>query len=196
MSAAPASRYSIPAMMLHWLVALLIIANFSLGSYMPDLPLSPQKLQLFSYHKWIGITILLLFFFRVAVRLKFKPPALLPAPAWQHKAADYTHGLLYLLMLAIPLTGWMMSSAKGFPVVYFGVLPLPDLVAKNKELGEFLKGVHWALNLGLFLLVGMHVAAALKHHLIDRDDTLRRMLPRGKMSQNPAPSNPTSGNPS
>jgi len=203
-------------MTLHWLVALLIIANFSLGSYMPDLPLSPQKLAFFSYHKWIGITILLLFFLRFGVRLVIKPPPPLPAPAWQHKVAAVTHGLLYVLMFAIPLTGWMMSTAKGFPVVYFGVLPLPDLVAKNqvlgesfrqvliqlsvlplpdsvsreKELGELLKMVHWSLNLGLFLLVGMHVAAAFKHHFIDRDDTLRRMLPTRK---NAASSNTTSG---
>jgi len=84
---------------------------------------------------------------------------------------------LYILMFAIPLSGWLMSSALGFPVVLFGVLPLPDLIGKDKELGETLKGVHESLNYALLLLVVAHVGGALKHHLIDRDGTLVRMLP-------------------
>jgi cytochrome b561 len=101
-------------------------------------------------------------------------------PAWQHKVAEGTHHLLYLLMVLVPLSGWLMSSAKGFQTVYFGVLPLPDLVGKNPELGDLLKETHEALNFALLLLVGLHVAGALKHHLIDRDSTLRRMLPFGR----------------
>jgi cytochrome b561 len=101
-------------------------------------------------------------------------------PAWQHKVAEGTHHLLYLLMVLVPLSGWLMSSAKGFQTVYFGVLPLPDLVGKDKELGDLLKEAHEALNLALLVLVGLHVAGALKHHLIDKDATLRRMLPFGR----------------
>jgi cytochrome b561 len=91
--------------------------------------------------------------------------------------ATGTHVLLYMLLLAIPVTGWLMSSASGFPVVYFGVLPLPDLVAKDKSLADALKLVHYALNKTLLVLVVLHVAAALKHHVLDRDDVLVRMLP-------------------
>jgi cytochrome b561 len=171
-----ATRYSSPAVVLHWLVALLIFAVFPLGVYMHELPLSPDKLKLYSYHKWIGITVLLLVAVRLGWRLTHTPP---PLPgsiaAWQRRARAAVHGLLYLLMIAIPLSGWMMSSAKGFPVVWFGVLPLPDLVGKDKALGDLLTGVHQALNFTLLALVILHVAAALQHHFIERQPFLQRM---------------------
>jgi cytochrome b561 len=98
-------------------------------------------------------------------------------PAWQRKAAEATHVLLYLLMFAVPLSGWLMSSAKGFQTVWFGVLPLPDLLDKNQELGDLLQQVHMLLNFTMAALVIAHLGAALKHHFIDRDDVLARMLP-------------------
>ncbi|NML26910.1 cytochrome b [Zoogloea dura] len=175
-----APRYSGPAIAAHWLIAALILVAFPLGVYMHDLPLSPNKLKLYSYHKWIGITVLLLFVPRILWRITHRPPAALPMPAWQHKIAEGTHHLLYLLMFLVPLTGWLMSSAKGFQVVYFGVLPLPDLIGKSEELGDLFKEVHEALNWALLVLVGLHVAGALKHVILDKDGTLRRMLPFGK----------------
>jgi len=169
-------RYTTPAIVLHWLVALLIFVGFPLGVYMHELPLSPTKLQLYSYHKWIGITVLLMAGLRVTWRLSHRPP---PLPGsvvrWQRQASAVVHGLLYVLMLAIPLSGWLMSSAKGFPVVWFGVLPLPDLVDKNRELGDLLVGVRQALNFTLLGLVILHVGAALKHHFIERQPFLQRM---------------------
>jgi cytochrome b561 len=99
-------------------------------------------------------------------------------PAWQRKIAEATHVLLYLLMFAVPLSGWLMSSAKGFQTVWFGVLPLPDLLSKNAELGKLLEEVHEWLNFGMAVVVIAHLGAALKHHYIDRDDVLIRMLPR------------------
>ncbi len=176
----PTPRYTGPAIAAHWVIAALILVAFPLGVYMHDLPLSPNKLKLYSYHKWIGITVLLLFVPRILWRLTHTPPKALPMPAWQHKIAEGTHHLLYLLMFLVPLSGWLMSSAKGFQVVYFGVLPLPDLVGKSEELGDLLKEVHEALNFGLLTLVGLHVAGALKHVIIDKDGTLRRMLPFAK----------------
>lgn len=172
----PVMRYSTPAIVLHWLVALLIFAGFPLGLYMVDLPLSPDKLKLYSYHKWIGITVLLLVAVRVSWRLTHVPPPL-PASvaAWQRQASAVVHGLLYLLMIAIPLSGWMMSSAKGFPVVWFGVLQLPDLVGKDKALGDLLAEVHTILNFTLLALVVLHVGAALQHHFIERQPFLQRM---------------------
>jgi cytochrome b561 len=168
-------RYTRTAIALHWLMALMIFSAFPLGVYMHDLPLSPTKLQLFSYHKWLGITILIAAAARLAWRVTHPAPAMLDMPRWQQVAAHGTHHLLYLLLFAIPLSGWLMSSAKGFQTVWFGVLPLPDLVSKNKELGDLLKEVHEMLNFGLLLLVGAHIAGALKHHFIEHDDTLRRM---------------------
>jgi cytochrome b561 len=170
-------------MALHWLVALMIFAAFPLGVVMHDLPLSPTKLQYYSYHKWIGITILLLVIARIVWRFTHTPPPL-PAstPRWEVVVSHITHLALYGLLIVIPLSGWLMSSAKGFQVVWFGVLPLPDLVGKDKALGELLTIVHQGLNIGLFLLVGMHIAAVIKHKFIDRDQILERMLPKG-MSQ-------------
>jgi cytochrome b561 len=92
-------------------------------------------------------------------------------------AAHVGHFMLYLLMIAIPLTGWLMSSAKGFQTVYFGVLPIPDLLVKNRELGSLLREVHEVLNFTLIALVVGHVLATLKHKLVDQDDLLTRMLP-------------------
>lgn len=172
-----ATAYTRTAIALHWAIALLVFVAFPLGVYMHELPLSPDKLRLYSYHKWIGIGVLLFACARLVWRLGHRPPPLVAGlPRWQAVAAHAVHHALYLLIVAIPLSGWTMSSALGFPVVWFGVLPLPDLVAKNKELGELLKAVHQGLNLSL-LLVAVHVGGALKHQFVDRDGTLARMLP-------------------
>jgi cytochrome b561 len=181
----PATRYTATAIRLHWLIALALIGTFSLGLTMQDLPLSPTKLKLYSWHKWAGVTIFLLVLVRLAWRLGHRPPPL-PAgmPAWQRQASGVVHALLYVLMVAIPLSGWLMSSAKGFQTVWFGVLPLPDLVAKDEGLGEALATAHKLLNFSLAGLVLLHVAAALKHHFIDRDDVLRRMSLSGKPGAN------------
>jgi len=170
--------YTRTAIALHWAIALLIFVTFPLGLYMTGLPLSPQKLKLYGYHKWIGVTVFLLAAARLAWRLTHPAPPL-PAsvPAWQRRASAAVHAALYVLMLAIPLSGWLMSSAKGVPTVWLGLVRLPDLVARNDALGEVLRGVHMGLNAALFALVLVHVAAALKHHLIDRDEVLQRMLP-------------------
>jgi cytochrome b561 len=177
-TAVQAVRYGATAIALHWLVALLLLCGAAMGLYMVGLELSPAKLKLYSWHKWVGVSIFLVALVRVLWRLTHPaPPPPASLPAWQQRAAWQTHALLYLLLFAIPLSGWLMSSALGVQVVYFGVLPLPDLVQKDKVLGEQLKLLHLSLNVTLLLLVALHVAAALKHHLLDRDDVLRRMLP-------------------
>jgi len=174
-------RYTSPAVILHWLIALLIFVGFPLGVYMHDLPLSPTNLQLYSYHKWIGISVLLLVGLRLVWRVTHTPPPL-PADlkAWERAASHAAHGALYLLMIAVPLTGWLMSSAKGFQTVWFGVLPLPDLVGKDRALGETLEDAHEILNFVMLGLVSLHVAAALKHHFVERLPFLQRMGLGGK----------------
>ena len=172
------SSYTRTAILLHWLVALCIFAAFPLGLYMSELLLSPRKLQLYSYHKWLGISVLLLAIARLFWRRLHRPPPLAATmPRWQRLAAQGTHHLLYLLMLVVPISGWLMSSALGVSVVWFGVLPLPDLIGRNKELGEILKTVHELLNYAMLILVVLHIIAALEHHFRSRDDTLQRMLP-------------------
>jgi cytochrome b561 len=169
--------YTRVAIGLHWLVAVAILGSFSVGLYMVGLPLSPQKLRLYSWHKWAGVTIFLCVVLRLGWRLAHPPPRL-PAtiPAWQRRVAGATHALLYLLMFAVPLSGWLMSSAKGFQTVWFGVLPLPDLLDKDKELGDLLLQLHVLLNFTMAALVSVHAGAALKHHFVDRDAVLARMI--------------------
>jgi cytochrome b561 len=167
--------YTRAAVALHWLMALLITAGFVLGATMTDLSMSPRKLRLFSYHKWIGITVLGLVLIRLIWRLTHRPPPDEPMPAWQRLAAHVTHWLLYALMIATPLIGWMYSSAAGFPVVYLKLWRLPDLVTKNQALAKQLVEVHGLLAWTLSGVVALHAAAAFKHHFFDRDATLRRM---------------------
>lgn len=171
-------RYGVVAIALHWLLVALIIASWMLGLYMVDLPLSPQMLKYYSWHKWLGVTIFLIGLFRIGWR--FARPAPPPPdlmPPWQRVAMGVSHLLLYLLVIVIPLTGWLFSSASGIPTVYLGWVQLPDLVAKDKLFAELLRQLHVSLNVMLFVIVCIHVAAALKHHFFDRDEVLVRMLP-------------------
>jgi cytochrome b561 len=170
-------RYGRAAIALHWITAILILANLTLGLSMVPLPISPRKLQWYLWHKSIGITIFLLTSVRIAWRTAHPHPAPVPMPAWQRRAAAASHALLYVLLLAIPLSGWLFSSATGVQVVYLGIFALPDLVPKDKALGDALRLVHVTLNSLLVAVVCIHVAAALKHHFVDRDNSLVRILP-------------------
>jgi cytochrome b561 len=173
-----APRYTPVAIGLHWLIGLMILISFGVGIYMTDLSLSPTKLRLYSWHKWAGVTIFGLVLVRILWRLTHPaPPLPQGVPRWQRATATGAHYLLYALMFAIPLTGWLMSSAKGFQTVYFGILPIPDLLEKSKDLGETLALVHKTLNYTMAVIVFAHIAGALKHHFVDKDTILRRILP-------------------
>jgi cytochrome b561 len=169
-------KYNSTAITLHWLIALLIVIAFSVGHYMADLDLSPWKLKVFAWHKWVGVTIFALVLFRIFWRSTHAVPVL-PAgmSAMMKMLSGLTHLAIYLLMLAIPLSGWLHSSAAGVTVVYFNVLTLPDLVGKDKALAHLFKEIHESLNWALLGLVMLHVAAALKHQLVDRDNLMNRM---------------------
>lgn len=202
-----ATTYTRTAIALHWAVAVLIFAGFGLGLTMTDMPLSPQQLKFYSWHKWIGITIFALAAWRLLWRLNHPVPAL-PShmPAWQQKAAQAVHHLLYALFFAIPIAGWLFSSAKGVPTVYLGYLPLPDLL--SKEIGdialmaadagkpftvaELLRLTHKTLNYLMGLLVVTHIGAAIKHHVVDRDDVMTQMIPALKPLPGAAPETPFS----
>ena len=177
------THYTPTAKGLHWLMALVIFGLLTLGFYMSDLPLSPEKLQLYSWHKWAGVSVFVLVWLRLCWRVTHRPPPYpLDMSKLQQAAAHAGHFALYLLMIAIPLTGWLMSSAKGVQTVWFGVLPLPDLLGRDKALGKQLAEMHSALNIGLLVLIGVHAAAALMHHVVHKDDILRRMLPARRHS--------------
>jgi cytochrome b561 len=168
-------RYTGPAIVLHWLLALALLGSFCVGLYMSDLPFSPLRLKLYNWHKWAGISILALSLLRLLWRLAHRPPADVAMPRWQRVAAHGTHRLMYGLFFAVPLAGWAYSSAAGFPVVVFGVLPLPDFVPADKALAEAIKPWHGYLAFTLAGLSGLHVAGAIKHQFVDRDGLLDRM---------------------
>ncbi len=176
MTASP--RYSAVAQGLHWLLAALVLLMFGLGFYMVRLPLSLEKFNLYQLHKWLGITIFGLAALRLLWRLGHPAPPL-PAgmPAWERTAARASHALLYALLFVQPVVGFLQSNAANFPVVLWGVLPLPALIGPDERLAETLLHLH---HLGAFvfmLLVLVHAAAALRHHFLLKDDVLRRMLP-------------------
>jgi cytochrome b561 len=171
------ARYTPTAITLHWLIALIIFCSFPLGLYMVELPLSPARLRLYSWHKWAGVTVFALAVLRIAWRATHPAPPPLPMPRWQLMASSATHHMLYVLIVVVPLSGWLYSSAAGFQTVYFGVLPIPDLIGKDKALADQLKLVHLVLNYALAALIAAHLAASLKHHLVDRDGLLGRMIP-------------------
>ncbi len=169
--------YTRTAIALHWIAALLIVCNLALGISMINVPLSPLKLRLFLWHKGIGITVFLTASARLLWRAMHPAPAAVPMPVWQRRAVAATHATLYVLMFAIPLSGWIYSSATGVSVVYLGIAPLPDLVPKDKALAAVLQAVHGTLNFALLLLVCVHAGAALRHQFAHHDGVLPRMLP-------------------
>jgi cytochrome b561 len=171
-------RYGPVAQALHWLIAALIFVMLGLGYYMEDLPEGTGKLELYGLHKSIGITIALLAALRLVWRLLNPPP---PLPAgmrpWERRAAGIVHASLYLMLFMQPLVGFLQSNAAGVPVVLWGFVLLPALIGPDEALGETLIGVHAVGGNLLAILVIVHVAAALRHHFVLKDDVLRRMLP-------------------
>nr|WP_255218926.1 cytochrome b [Paraburkholderia kururiensis] len=172
------------AMLLHWSVAALIVWGFALGWIMTDIPgITPTKLRYFSWHKWIGVTVLVLALARLVWRATHRPPALPDAMhGWEKLAAHAGHAALYVLMLAVPVSGYLYSSAAGIQVVYLGVLPLPTLIGPDDALKVVLKTVHIALDYALAAVVAAHLLAVVKHELLDRQRIVARMLPFGGRS--------------
>jgi cytochrome b561 len=173
-----AERFGLVAKTLHWLTLALLIGAFTLAVSMVNMPFSPRKLEFYSWHKWVGVTIFLVAVVRLAWRLANpvpQPPA--TTPSWQRRLAGLSHAALYAILIVMPVTGWIMSSALNLPVVYLGLVHIPSPFGVDRALGETMKIVHLSLAVALLLLVAIHALAALYHHLVLRDDVLRRMLP-------------------
>lgn len=171
-------RWGMVSIGLHWLTLLLILGLALVGMSMDELPNSPLKVQVYAMHKSFGLTVLGLTLLRLLWRLLAGAPNPVPGMArWQHWAASGTHGLLYALLLAMPLSGWLYNSASGFPLKWFGLLSLPKLAGYNPGLKHFALEAHETIFYVLAGVLLLHAAAALKHHYVDRDATLRRMLP-------------------
>ena len=181
-----ASRYGRVAQSLHWIIAALIVLQFVLASLADDLPLGMQKLAMLARHKSVGMTILMLAVARLVWRLGHPAPAL-PAgmTGLERWAARFTHWLFYALLFAMPLSGWLMSSAKNYTVSWFGLFSWPNLIAPSEAGFKALRQTHQVLAGVLFFTALLHIAAALKHHFWNKDDVLRRMLPFTSASRKP-----------
>lgn len=171
-------RYGIISQLFHWVMALLIIGLLILGLYMVRLPLNAWKLKLYGLHKEWGVLVLMMVFLRLLWRwTQISPVYPDHMSAWQKLAAKSVHIAFYLILFALPISGWMLSSASGLPVSFFGLFVLPDLVNPSQALRELFAQVHEWIGYGLIAAIGAHVGAALQHHFIHKDDILRRMLP-------------------
>lgn len=168
--------YARAARLLHWVIAALVIANILTG-LLHD-PLGDVFAEIMPLHKAMGITIVALTLARIMVRLTHKPPPL-PAdmPGWERRSAHGVHMLFYLLMLALPLTGWIMSSAGKYPLTWFWLFDIPKFaVTRGDAIVMLSRGSHGLLGIAFGLLALLHIAAALRHHVVLKDQVLRRML--------------------
>ncbi len=171
-------RYGVVAMLFHWIMAILIIGMLALGLYMSDLPKGLLKLKYYGWHKEIGLTILGLVTLRVVWWIYNVRPILSDTmPAWQRFAARTVHFALYICMFAMPLTGWLMSSAAGVSVSFFGLFVMPDLISPDVSARILFKILHQWIAYGFIAAICGHTLAALHHHFIVKDDILKRMLP-------------------
>jgi cytochrome b561 len=177
MTTAAPDRWNRFAQLLHWLIALLIIGLSIVGLWMRGMPSSMDKLNIYALHKSVGITVLMLVALRLVWRSATRHPPEVPGPAWQRWSASAVHFALYVMMFAMPLSGWLYNSASNFPLQWFGLAKLPALWGPDPVVKHWAHSVHIYGFWTLAALVTLHAAAALKHHYFDHDDTLRRMLP-------------------
>ena len=170
-------RWGSVSRLLHWGMALAIAGQVALGWYMTDLPRGLPKLKVYALHKSLGLTLLALAVLRLCWRLVEQRPVLPAMPAWQLRSATLTHGVLYALLFAIPLSGWLFNSAAGSPLQWFGLLNLPALTGASTTLKETARAIHENAVMVLLVILALHTGAAIKHHFLDRDSTLALMTP-------------------
>ncbi len=173
-----ADSWGAPAKFFHWVMAALILAQIALGLMAASWRVSPTKIELFFWHKSTGMLILLLVALRLLWRLANPAPELPSGmPAWERAAARSSHLLLYALMIALPITGWIVNSASNIPFRIFRLIPLPAIVAPDQYTADLAALVHRGLAALLALVLAAHIGAALRHHFVKRNTVLIRMLP-------------------
>lgn len=174
----PPTRYTAVAQAFHWLIAGLIVVQFTLGWTAQFLPIGARKLERLDWHKSFGMTILMLAVLRLLWRLFNRPPELPPGMSTiEKRLARASHVLFYVLLFVMPLTGWMMSSAKNYSVSWFHQFTWPNLIGPSEQAFNLLRTTHDTLSWLLFALALLHILAALKHHFWNKDDVFKRMLP-------------------
>ncbi|WP_133139381.1 cytochrome b [Legionella genomosp. 1] len=168
-------HFGLIAILFHWIMAILIIGLLIMGIYMVELPISLQKLKLYGWHKEYGLLALALVIVRLCWRIINISPEL-SLPRYEIIAARLVHWAFYGFMFAMPITGWLITSAAGLPASFFGLFTLPNLIVPDEEQRQFYELVHEWLGYGLIVTIILHASAALKHHFINRDNVLRRMI--------------------
>lgn len=169
-------QFGLMARGLHWIIALLILGLLIVGYYMGTMGFGPDKIQVYGLHKAIGITVLGFGIIRIIWRIISAPPAALAThERWERILAKTMHAVLYICMIGMPLSGWVMSSAGNHPISFFGLFQLPDIVGEDKDLKEVAEEVHEIMATGLIGVILLHVAGAVKHQIVDKDSTMRRM---------------------
>lgn len=184
------TAYALPQRIAHWVSAVFLVFMFGLGLSITRFLDGDIQLAAYAWHEWLGLTLLLVTFVRLVLRT-YPPPPPPVLPKHEAIARRAVYVAMYALLVAIPLSGWCMTQAFGFPIVYLGVLPLPTVIGEDRDLAVLLQRVHATLATGLAALIGLHVAALAKHHCIDRDGVLTRMWPsrrRDAASQGPSSS--------
>jgi len=167
--------FGLVAKSFHWVIALLILGMVPLGFFMSGMENSPFKFELYGLHKSFGLLVFFLGLARIVWRfVSPPPPALATHQKWEYLLANAAHIWLYVCLIALPLTGWLMSSAGGYPVGFFGI-EMPALMGKNESLGGIFYELHEAFVYSILAILALHMAGALKHHIFDRDRTLKRM---------------------
>lgn len=168
-------EYGLIARVFHWIIAVLIIALLPIGLFMGGMENSPLKFQIFAMHKSFGLLVFFLGIARLIWRFVSPPPEHLENHAgWEITLAAAAHFWLYVCIIGMPLSGWLMSNAGEFPVPFFGI-QMPALIEKNEQLGAVFNNIHAILGATLLFVLALHAAGALKHHVIDKDETLARM---------------------
>jgi cytochrome b561 len=173
-------RYTTTAIALHWIIAVAIVGQIAFGWWMQEIPKDPvgPRVNAFNLHKSIGLTILAVMTLRLVWRATHRPPPLPAMPAWRARAARINHWVLYTCLFLQPLSGYVGSAVSGYPVRYFGIL-LPSWAAKSVPLKDFMSALHMVSSWILIAAIAIHIAAAFRHHIIERDGLLWRMWPRG-----------------
>jgi cytochrome b561 len=170
------NRYGLIAILLHWSMAIIIFGLLALGLYMTGLKASPLKLKLYGWHKEFGMLVLMLFVVRFTWRIINIAPTLAQPPRWERFTASAVHWAFYGFMFAMPLTGWLITSASGLPVSFFGLFVIPTLVPPNPDQKHLFATIHEWIAYGLIATVVLHVVAAFKHYLINKDDIMQRII--------------------
>lgn len=170
------TQFGTVAILLHWIMAILLIGLLILGLYMTSLPIGKLKIKLYGWHKEFGMLVLMLVMLRFGWRITNINPSLANLPWWERMGAKSVHWAFYVLMFAMPISGWLVTSAAGFPVSFFGWFVIPNLIGPSEEMRSFFSEIHEWLAYGLIAIIFLHTGAALKHHFIDKDDILRRMF--------------------